>query len=449
MTLRRFAPLSKLPAQSHIVIVGGGASGMIAAAHLLSSESSDFRVTLIEARFEPGRGVAYSTTDADHLLNTRVIQMSAYPEQPEHLLNWLQGQPGFEAVTGQDFISRMAYGDYLVNLCNQWKNTPRFAILQDEALAFDPSNMGITLASGAVLNPDLVILATGHALPEADPQGLITSAWEFSDRPEPEAQVVIIGTGLSMVDQALSLLNKGHRGPILALSRRGLMPLPHAPSKPIALTLEDLPLTSASALLHDLRARARAAEAAGGTWRDVLDAIRPFVAAIWQAWPQAERARFLRHGASLWEVHRHRIPDASHARLQEAIRSGQLRIEKAAFRRARRTEQGLCAEVRRRSSAAPELIPAALLIDCRGIKRDPRANASPIFADLYAQGLARVDALNLGPDTTPEGVILTQSGEALPGVVALGPPTRPALWEITAIPDIRVQAQALARSVIG
>ena len=46
--------------------------------------------------------------------------------------------------------------------------------------------------------------------------------------------MVIIGTGLSMVDQALSLLNKGHRGPILAYSRRGLLPLPHAASKPLA-----------------------------------------------------------------------------------------------------------------------------------------------------------------------------------------------------------------------
>ena len=57
----------------HVLIVGGGgASGVLMATHLLSHRDVPFRVTLIEGRHAVGQGIAYSTTDPDHLLNSGV-----------------------------------------------------------------------------------------------------------------------------------------------------------------------------------------------------------------------------------------------------------------------------------------------------------------------------------------------------------------------------------------
>jgi len=42
-----------------------------------------------------------------------------------------------------------------------------------------------------------------------------------------DAPVLILGTGLTMVDYVLSLLLEGHKGPIIAISRRGLLPQAH------------------------------------------------------------------------------------------------------------------------------------------------------------------------------------------------------------------------------
>lgn len=450
MTSSRPAPpMPPLKRGAKIAIIGGGASGMLLATHLLQDSASEFQVTLIEARHDPGRGVAYSTKDPDHLLNTRVAQMSAFPDQPGHLLDWLQAQPEHAERTAADFISRRVYGDYLVALGAPLAASGRLQILQDKALTVQDNGTRVTLASGAELSVDLTVLATGLALPEADPQGLITGAWEFNAPQDPESTVVIIGTGLSMVDQALSLLNKGHRGPILAYSRRGLLPLPHAASKPLALTPEDLsPGQGLAKLLHHLRRLADQAGAAGGTWRDVMDGVRPFVATLWQRMSEDQRRRFLRHGAAWWEIHRHRIPEASDRRLRQAMEEAQLRITRAGFQGAERQADGrLTANLRLRGSRTVTQITASAIVDCRGIRRDPVSDASAVLQDLFARGLARVDALKIGPDVTADGRLITQSGDLLPGAVAVGPPTRAALWEITAIPDIRVQAQALARAL--
>ena len=442
-------PISPLQPGARITIIGGGATGMLIAAHLLAREAAQFHITLIEGHFEPGRGLAYSTRDPDHLLNTRVAQMSAWPEAPGHLLNWLRARPETAEITPQDFISRCLYGDYLTHLADPWKDSGRFDILQDQAMKLSDDGRDVTLASGRQLRGDLTILATGHALPQSREGDPVTGAWDFRAPEDRGARVIIIGTGLSMVDQALSLLNKGHEGPILAVSRRGLLPLPHAPSAPMKLTPADLPLDQGvSQLLRFLRGKARAAEAAGGTWRDVVDGIRPFIAEIWQAWPERERRRFLRHASSWWEVHRHRIPDASDLRLRRAMKDGQLTILRAGFQGAKRDAEGnLIACLRPRGSTAITEIEAAFIVDCRGIRRDPVAHASPVLADLFARGFARKDPLGIGPDVTTDGRLITESGSLMPGVVALGPPTRAALWEITAIPDIRAQAAALAARI--
>ena len=64
----------------HIIIVGGGASGVLLACHLLRNDDDDIRATLIEKRPVVGRGMAYSTAQPGHLLNVRATNMSAFAD---------------------------------------------------------------------------------------------------------------------------------------------------------------------------------------------------------------------------------------------------------------------------------------------------------------------------------------------------------------------------------
>ena len=77
-----------------IIIVGGGASGVVMAAHLLKSANPDLRVTLIEKRPHFGQGIAYSTLLSAHVLNVSAAGMSAYADDPGNFWRWLQDQFG-------------------------------------------------------------------------------------------------------------------------------------------------------------------------------------------------------------------------------------------------------------------------------------------------------------------------------------------------------------------
>ena len=96
----------RIPANK-IAVVGGGASGVITAINLVRAMHHQAEIIIIERRSNLGRGLAYSTSDPSHLLNVRVENMSAFPDDHEHFLCWLKlngpafGIPGKPARRGK------------------------------------------------------------------------------------------------------------------------------------------------------------------------------------------------------------------------------------------------------------------------------------------------------------------------------------------------------------
>src|ERR1700760_3647127 len=72
-----------------IAIVGGGFSGCMVAVHLMQQAQQPLRIVLIDRGGAPGRGVAYRDQPECHLLNVRAEAMSAFPDRPDHFLDWL------------------------------------------------------------------------------------------------------------------------------------------------------------------------------------------------------------------------------------------------------------------------------------------------------------------------------------------------------------------------
>ncbi|MBC9245298.1 FAD/NAD(P)-binding protein [Paracoccus sp. 11-3] len=439
----------------HVIIIGGGASGVLLAALLLRQCHDRLRVTIIEGRHMLGCGVAYSTEDADHLLNTRVANMSAYPDKPDHFVRWLQvRQPG-QQNTSDRFVSRKLYGEYMSGLLTPWRQMEEGVLncIHQTCRRLDdlPDGVAAHLDDGRVVVGDIAVLATGHALPGADPAGLVQGAWEAVDILPKDERVVVIGSGLSMVDHAVSLLKSGHEGEIVVVSRRGQLPREHATGTALDIPADQVPLGApVSQLMSWLRHQVKLAEAKGGTWRDAVDGLRPHLRRIWRSLPIEERKRFLRHGASWWEVHRHRLPPESSRLVHSALRKGQIRLISASFQRGERSDAGqLQAIIRRRGSDEETAIAAARIIDCRGIRHDPEKHATPLIADLLQQGAARLDPLRLGLDVSGDCELLDREGTPNPRIYAMGPVSRAAFWEITAIPDIRDQAKWLAGRIVS
>ena len=127
----------------HVVIVGGGASGVLLACHLLGRRSENIRVTLIEKNPAIGRGIAYGTADPAHLLNVRAANMSAFADDPDHFWRWLQANNLAAADSDRFcFVSRQAYGRYIESLLQGLsRGTNRqLCILQGECIAVAPTS---------------------------------------------------------------------------------------------------------------------------------------------------------------------------------------------------------------------------------------------------------------------------------------------------------------------
>lgn len=317
-----------------VIVVGGGASGVILAAHLLESDDPALRVTLIERRRDFGQGLAYSTDLPDHLLNVSALGMSALAHDPEHFWRWLKRGGLARDEDAPVYAPRAVYGRYLATLLDglveREGGSGRLRLVRDACVAVSPTSGGVEakLANGTSIVGHIAVLAAGHDEEPAPEQDFAVRIGSAADGPlEPDAPVLILGTGLSMVDAWLTLEHRGHRGEVVAVSRRGLLPSPHRKGNPIRLDSADVPLgTELSYFVGWFRDLVRATEKAGGNWRDVVDGLRPFNQRIWQSWPVSAKRRFLEHTKAWWDIHRHRMAPEIFARVSRAVETGRLRL---------------------------------------------------------------------------------------------------------------------------
>jgi uncharacterized NAD(P)/FAD-binding protein YdhS len=265
---------------------------------------------------------------------------------------------------------------------------------------------------------------------------------------EKDTPVLLVGTGLTMVDVALSLREAGHRGPIHTISRHGRLYKAHKPYQ--ARPLKDVPEDFKSPLgaLRWIRREINIAEKSGSDWRAIIDSLRPHTASIWQSWNQTQRESFLRHARNLWDIHRHRMSPEVATQLNTLMEDRTLIIHRGKLVSA--VAEGRNATVTWKDADTAELKPltVARVVNCTGPTRDYSQIQSPLIADLISTGLLVPDALKLGFETDVDGRFIDQNGDSVQGLFTLGPVRIPALWESIAIPDIRNQALALAQVLV-
>ena len=439
-----------MPRRPTVVIVGAGFSGLLTALHLAADPDGP-RVRLIERAGAFGRGAAYATANPDHLLNVRVANMSAYPDRPDHFTRWLASRGGWSSHGG--FVTRGVYGDYLQDLLRQALETcgaDRRLLEQDEAVDVSPEGGGwkVLLALGRELEAQAVVLAPGVLAPQspagADP-ALLTSARYLANPWAPgvaaaRGDLLLLGTGLTMVDVAVTLAAPGRR--IWAISRRGLLPRTHAPV--VAGPPVPRPRGSPLALLQAVRDRVRLED-----WREVIDDLRPHVRDIWSGWSQPERRAFLRHLRPWWDVHRHRLAPSVHRELSTMIRSRDLTPRAGEVVSLTLREEGVEVVWRPRGAQAVRRLNVGAVINCRGLPGDIAASPDPLLSRLLSRGLIRPDPNRLGAEVDQGSRLVGRDGQAWSNLYAVGPITRGAVWEMSSVPDIRIQAAATAAMILA
>ncbi|WP_166038065.1 FAD/NAD(P)-binding protein [Sphingosinicella sp. YJ22] len=432
----------------HVAIIGGGFSGAMQAVQLLRRGVG--RVTLIERAGAPGRGLAYGAAHPTHLLNVRAGGMSAYPDDPGHFARWLEARGDGDAAA---FAPRLVYAEYVrEQLREAMAAAPgRLDLVEDDATGVDTASRGVavTLANGAGIEADAAVLAIGNSPPkpprmlaEADlpAERFFADPWlpGAADGLARDDSVLVIGTGLTMVDLVLLLEQRGFEGPILAVSRRGLLPRAHAAGPPPQ-PRSAVPTGAASRLLREVREQGEA-----NGWRQAVDALRPVTQRLWQSTTPDARGRFLRHLRPWWDVHRHRIAPEIHARLQAMADKGQLRVAAGKLVGAESRRDGVEVEWRPRGANGTDRINVARIINCTGPEADLRGTADPLLRTLLERGTIRPDPLGIGVDVDGESRVIAADGRPRDNLFAVGPITRGSFWEIVAVPDIRSQVAGVA-----
>jgi uncharacterized NAD(P)/FAD-binding protein YdhS len=440
-----------------IAVIGAGFSGVMTALNLLR-QSPDAKVILFERRVPVGLGAAYATHNPHHRLNVRAGNMSAWPDRPSHFIDWLASERlGLGAA---DFATRADYGRYLQSQVAEIAEGPagagRLVVNPDAVVGLEPGGDGWRLrcAMGRTFDVHAVALALGNP-PPARPPGIdeafaatpayIADPWRWNADELPPGPMLLIGTGLTMVDVALSLDDAQRGRPILALSRRGLAPLEHdgaPPAQPLPPPPEDLSPLGAFSWLKET--------AAEHGWRTAIDAVRASTQPLWRNWSVEQKQAFLRHARPFWEIHRHRLAPQVARRIAALRATGQLTIAAGKIRELALKPDGwaLC-KWRGRGERETYVARAAAVINCTGPTGDVLLSTDPLIQDLVRRGLARPDALRLGFDIDEANRLRDVSGVASPTLFAVGPATRGAHWEITAVPDIRGQAAAVARAIVA
>ncbi len=455
-----------------VAIVGGGASGALAAVHLLREprEQGGLELELIDREGEFGPGVAYATEDELHLLNVPAVRMGAVSGHPEHFHDWLLEHD--HEVPEEAFMPRGLYGAYLRDLLASSEAAAADVPVRRRAgevvaIAERASGNGhgngveLTIADGSQVAADRAILAPGP-LGGGDPIPIppelraggryVADPWAPGalDRARHEREVLIVGTGLTMVDVALSLC-AGEGGPrVRAVSRHGLVPRRHRRE---LTRIRRFPLPTASGELAPVMAAilgqiGRVAQQ-GDDWRDVIDSMRPVTPALWKALKTEEKRRFLRELQRLWDVHRFRMAPDVADRLEELEEAGRIRTGSGAIVSLEPHGGGASVSLRTLGCHDLDLLDVGAIVNCTGAGCDLRSDAPPLLRGLLEAGAARPDELGLGLDVAADGALLDAEGRASERIYAVGALRKGVEWEAIGITEIRDHSAAAAARIVA
>lgn len=453
---------------SHVVVIGGGFSGTALAVQLLRECRAPVTVTIIEGRAALGQGLAYGTRDDGHLLNTTNARSSAIEDDDSHFLRWLE-RSGKPAVA-EGYSARQEYSRYLQHTLDDaatqamaW-GSRLCTRLGRRATDVDRQHHGfrVWMDDGEVIDCAQVVLASGYG-PPADPMAgmlpfdcrrYVRNPWQGALPPELDNSdsVLLVGTGLTMVDMALSLHRRGHRGTMHAVSRRGLLPRGHgaASANPLPFALRqqlyaDLACGTLRGLTRAVRRGVDEAALCGLGWQAVIDALRPLSAGIWQDLGEADRRRFLRHLRPYFDAHRHRLAPGPAATLASMVGDGRLQLRAGRILGAADCGDMILVKQRLRGTSSIRNDPYRWVINCTGAGLGTHGRQS-LEARLLAKGRLIADPHELGFRCTRAGAVIGTHG-VVPGLYLIGPACRPHSFEHTAIPELRRQAAELASLV--
>ena len=269
--------------------------------------------------------------------------------------------------------------------------------------------------------------------------------------PDSAEDVLLVGTGLTMIDVFLTLHTLGWSGMIYAVSRTGLLPLAHFKGSDYPLfppdDVDTLGLHSLAALMEEHCARLRAV---GMNPALVVDKLRPFTQRIWRNFSVAEKQEFSRDYRTRWNVVRHRIPPTVARQIETAQKENRLRILKGRLGEVQRRRQQDPGDDRFGERTAPRATERGIAGQLHRSPRVARRRAGcPVSETSLNGGWFVPTSWTWESRSTPDFAVVDQHGQPSEYLFAIGPLLRGTLWETTAVPELRAQTHQVAQVLLA
>jgi uncharacterized NAD(P)/FAD-binding protein YdhS len=451
------------PVSATIAIIGGGFSGTVLAANLLHRPPTlPTRIVLVERQPRIGCGAAYGPAGYPYLLNVPAARMSAMSYEPGHLIEYARRH--LPQTDAESYLPRQLYGEYLHEfLRSAERAAPRHVQLEcvhGQVTAVRPRGGGqrlIVVGEQQIL-AEQVVLACGdppppvrrYATDVAQSAAYQSEPYRAPTTRSTDRTVLLIGTGLTMVDIAIAAAAEQPELKLIALSRHGRVPAAQS-DLTVPAVLEAgfdrraiMTCRSVRELAMAVRELAEGAEARGGDWREAITRVRECVPGIWENLDECERRRFLRHVRIYWDTRRHRMPPEFARQVGDLRREGRLEVRAGTIDELRRDGERIAVRWRARGHRQLSQFSVDRVIDCTGPDNRLQHTTDVLWRQLLDSGQATPDTLGLGPLTGPYGALIDSTGRCAKRLFYLGPMLRAAYWEATAVGELRTRAEALA-----
>lgn len=441
-----------------IAIIGGGLSGTLVAYNLLKTDLKPITIYLFEKdEHQLSRGIAYRASNETHLLNVPAVGMNIYGLQEGDFYRWLQ-EKGHTSYTQTDFVPRYLFGNYLAVLFKEALGQAKkvtVTTIHDEVVDVVKGKdlLTVVTASGQSHDVSKAVLANG-ILPPADPfqlteqvrqTGLYQSnPWHFitSDKFLSKQKITLIGTGLTMLDYAVGLLNDERSFSITAFSRRGFLPLPHKSYDVYDFPdYNVIPTEDIGTLLNTIREYYQAHRSKGLDWRALIDRIRSQAPELWQALSDVSKKRFIRHLKPYWEIHRHRAPQKALNTIQKAAEENRFKLLRGRIQKVEPVAGKL--HVTLVNSRGTTEISTDYLLNSSGLQQDVSLTSDRLLTKLLQRGYMIPDKTGLGVETDNDGALQSVDGER--NIFTLGALRRASVFECTAAKEVGHQAFQLSK----
>ncbi|TCN33146.1 FAD/NAD(P)-binding protein [Sinorhizobium americanum] len=460
--MRKFEPVPV------VAIIGGGFSGAAVALHLARALGAErrARIVVFEPRARLGAGLAYDTAEPAHRINVPAFKMSLYPDEPESFADYVaradtvSTDPAAYTPEGIAYPRRHVFGDYVAAELAPCLASGSIEHRRKRVLDIKQSagHWTILAEDGEALAADIAVLAVTHPapilpktlLPLSSSPKLVadsTSA-DALDRIAPADRVLIVGNGLTAADVVAALAERGHRGPIVSISRRGLRSRGHPAiaQEPFGDFVSE-PASRASELLRRIRRTLRDARQQGLSWHPVIDAVRAQGQQIWQVLPPVERRRIARLARAYWDVHRFRIAPQVESVLDRAIEKGRLEIVAASIASAAMKDGEIRVDLRQRGRDAPRRIVVDAIVVTTGPAHGEILNSQSFLAGLASDGVLVPCQTGLGIACDLHSRAVGAGGWEQPNFFIAGPLARGTFGELMGLPQVTEHAVLVADEI--